>query len=244
MEPVALPVEQGAGSTDLQQSPILRLPGEVRNTIYRLCLTGSTPVDVERPMLVRTALLRVCKQIRAEGEGIFYGENSFRVKYIDRSESKYALNWAEFLKEKRHTPAIPKLLIKLEFAKDVERAIEGYIASAASNAQHLTQWEIVQADRKIVHKRQTTLARDMAKIVEVANIPLDRVTLEKPKVKATHGPFADRTCKLFEEIASLQGGLRHTGLRDAVGAAFWALISHPVMFAKVLWKGIKTAFEE
>ncbi|KAK3704631.1 hypothetical protein LTR37_013730 [Vermiconidia calcicola] len=74
-----------------QSSPFFKLASEIRNDVYRLCLTSELPVDVAKGMVDRTILLRVCKQIRREAESIFYGENTLRITYIDQTRSKYAI---------------------------------------------------------------------------------------------------------------------------------------------------------
>jgi hypothetical protein len=69
-----------------QTSPLLSLPGEIRNRIYRFALVASeeegaielSPEDY----LARKQLLYVCKQIRVETEKIFYVENVFAINVI------------------------------------------------------------------------------------------------------------------------------------------------------------------
>ncbi|KAK5127473.1 hypothetical protein LTR85_006812 [Meristemomyces frigidus] len=61
------------------QSPLLALPGELRNRIYRLALVEPRLVLLNRTKFVEPALLVACHQIRHEAAPIFYGENDFRI---------------------------------------------------------------------------------------------------------------------------------------------------------------------
>ncbi|KAH7408273.1 hypothetical protein DE146DRAFT_629203 [Phaeosphaeria sp. MPI-PUGE-AT-0046c] len=77
-----------------QDSPLLRLPAEIRNTIWKYTLGGKTmrPVYSYRSRLnfvpkpserINTfALLRTCRQIYAEGALIPYTESIFSVEYM------------------------------------------------------------------------------------------------------------------------------------------------------------------
>lgn len=62
-----------------QNSPLLALPGEFRNTIYRYALC-EPDVDTKcdsTEIHARTSLLRTCTQIRDESSAIFYAGNKF-----------------------------------------------------------------------------------------------------------------------------------------------------------------------
>ena len=72
------------------QSGLLKLPGELRNTIYRCSLLSDKPLAVGndgsrlpstwtliRNSSVSVQLLAVCRQIFNEASNIFYGENTF-----------------------------------------------------------------------------------------------------------------------------------------------------------------------
>jgi hypothetical protein len=68
------------------QSPgFLKLPGELRNTIYRLVLITGQPVNLNQFLYNNNSatfkseygLLQVCSEIRAEASSIFWAENTF-----------------------------------------------------------------------------------------------------------------------------------------------------------------------
>ena len=56
--------------------PLLRLPGEIRNSIYRILLTHHTPIDFARRLKYH---LTLNKQIYAEARVILYTENEFMI---------------------------------------------------------------------------------------------------------------------------------------------------------------------
>jgi hypothetical protein len=65
---------------DTSSSPLLELPGELRNRIYRLCLVSedAEPIAVISTSFPEPPLLSTCKEIREEASAIFYGESQFR----------------------------------------------------------------------------------------------------------------------------------------------------------------------
>ncbi|KAK5115831.1 hypothetical protein LTR85_009425 [Meristemomyces frigidus] len=79
----------------MDHSPLSRLPAELRNRIYELALHQDTPVRArfanQRPRLQfkytdnALALVRSCKQIRAESAGLFCSANSFRIELNEAS---------------------------------------------------------------------------------------------------------------------------------------------------------------
>ena len=75
--------------------PLLRLPGELRNEIYRYVFVSSPPVRVAADGFEESRFLLACKQIRMEGIKIFYAENSFLVP-INDYDSSTLLKWSKF----------------------------------------------------------------------------------------------------------------------------------------------------
>jgi hypothetical protein len=72
----------------------LELPPELRVEVYRYCFKVSPPIEIRFSFGIRRSkqvyyiesgdplpfnLLRTCKQIRAEGEHVLYGDNPFHV---------------------------------------------------------------------------------------------------------------------------------------------------------------------
>lgn len=80
-----------------QTSPLLDLPGELRNRIYRAALLEDH-IDVENACFAEPGLLRTCKMIRHETGPIFYAENMFEIEVRDY-DSAAIVKWTK--KEKR-----------------------------------------------------------------------------------------------------------------------------------------------
>lgn len=83
-----------------------RLPGELRNRIYRYVLLRNGPFTVTATGIQEPPLLSVCKQIRQEGILIFYGENEIHVPFMDYDSSLF-VKWTEksrALAEKYNVP--------------------------------------------------------------------------------------------------------------------------------------------
>jgi hypothetical protein len=70
--------EQGQSSTETEeqsQSPLLQLPGELRNTIYEYALTEKDPISYKN--LLGVAILRTNRQIHQEAKNIYHMANTF-----------------------------------------------------------------------------------------------------------------------------------------------------------------------
>lgn len=68
------------------ESPLFRLPRELRDQIYKIALELSLPLDyvtVTRSGLPEPALLTTCKTIRREAIGIHYSTSSFTIEIYD-----------------------------------------------------------------------------------------------------------------------------------------------------------------
>ena len=106
-------------------SPLLELPAELRNNIYRYALVSDDPIYITPDGLrTRKALLQTCEQIKNEATGIFYAENVFITKYAVKS------SWLRTANESREFPfrwlasigpanaeAISKFVIEYELPK-------------------------------------------------------------------------------------------------------------------------------
>lgn len=64
----------------MTDSPLMKLPPELRNRIYRYTVVGDSKIFVTHNGLREPELLHVCTQIRTEALGIFYSENVFSVE--------------------------------------------------------------------------------------------------------------------------------------------------------------------
>ena len=89
MEQYAIPT-----TIALEQSALLRLPGELRNQIYRHALLSESPVAVTNQGFKEPPLLLACCQLRREAIGVFYEENEFYV-YIPSYNSANLMKWTK-----------------------------------------------------------------------------------------------------------------------------------------------------
>ena len=78
-----------ASETVMEDSPLQRLPPELRNHIFKLALTADRPIKLE-DLHEKTALIRTCKQIRQEGSAIFYMCNRFSFIFVQDTEDAVA----------------------------------------------------------------------------------------------------------------------------------------------------------
>ena len=57
-----------------------KLPGEIRNSIYRLVLVSSNTIIIKASTIRRQrSVLQTCHQVREEASKIYYGENTFTI---------------------------------------------------------------------------------------------------------------------------------------------------------------------
>lgn len=61
--------------------PLFKLPGELRNRIYRLSLLEQSRIQVTPAGLGEPGLLLSCHQARNEAAPIFYSENEFIIHF-------------------------------------------------------------------------------------------------------------------------------------------------------------------
>ncbi|KAJ6256192.1 prion-inhibition and propagation-domain-containing protein [Drechslerella dactyloides] len=105
-----------APSTPVQPFPLLRLPREIRDEVYKYFVLIDAPIEFETlrifrifPPALDLSIFRVNKQIHDEASGIFYSQNTFPIKLaINRTRSpgsplyaygftvKYIAYWEEF----------------------------------------------------------------------------------------------------------------------------------------------------
>lgn len=80
--------------TDAEGSPLLRLPAELRNMIYRQALIGPQPLMTDTIAFQEPPLLLTCKEIRSEAAPLFFAENTFRVSTDEYKITAY-LKWRQ-----------------------------------------------------------------------------------------------------------------------------------------------------
>lgn len=80
------------------ESPLFRLPAELRNAIYEMALTATSVLELEPWRTRATAptqppLTRTCRAIRAEALPIFYSSNDFLAAICDVEDEKRLQHW-------------------------------------------------------------------------------------------------------------------------------------------------------
>ena len=87
----ARPADMHSTEADAKNSPLLRLPGELRNKIYGYALGDSfiepllrrrtasihARISSGRPMSHTVSLIRTCRQTRSEAESLFFSHTTF-----------------------------------------------------------------------------------------------------------------------------------------------------------------------
>ncbi|KAK5127561.1 hypothetical protein LTR85_006901 [Meristemomyces frigidus] len=86
-------------AADIPASPLLELPGELRNRIYRLLLVEddeSLPITVVKERFEEPAILYACSEIRHEATPIYYCENRFCLE-VTSFDPRLPLRWTRKL---------------------------------------------------------------------------------------------------------------------------------------------------
>ncbi|KAK4565850.1 hypothetical protein LTR86_003699 [Recurvomyces mirabilis] len=89
----------------MEPSPLLRLPPELRNTIWEHALHEQHPIRISPTDSAEAPLLRTCKNVRSEGELIFYATNDFDA-IVTMFDWQHVAHWL------RHGPQEKLSLIK------------------------------------------------------------------------------------------------------------------------------------
>lgn len=85
-----------ATSHSIQDSKLLELPPELRNSIYRYVLVFEANIEIpDLGKLGRPALLKTCQQITGEATSIYYAENNFHAYATDNLAG--VVRWASHL---------------------------------------------------------------------------------------------------------------------------------------------------
>ena len=75
-----------------QSAPLLNIPAELRNTIWRMVFLEPL-IRVRQGAHTQPGLLRVCRQTRQEGEAIYKCENKFKVAIWDLKFAPQRSHW-------------------------------------------------------------------------------------------------------------------------------------------------------
>lgn len=82
------------------QPPLLQLPAELRNEIYKEALLSKSWIKITASGVPEPGLLRVCKQTRRECMQMFYNEGWFDIDIVDY-DSSILVKWTKFYRELR-----------------------------------------------------------------------------------------------------------------------------------------------
>ncbi|KAK3704633.1 hypothetical protein LTR37_013732 [Vermiconidia calcicola] len=173
-----------------------RLPAEIRNGIYSYALTFSEPIEVSKQDIrSRTALLRVCNQIRSEASTIFYKSNDFRVSDIE-AQTEDVATFLD-LAGKENASCITKLTLSFDMIPKLQTLIDQALIddSFAPNGFSL---------------RVIKTSREMFETLSHAGVKRKAVMIEKLEVRDVY-PDAS-TNQLLKEL----GGIFEKSMRIAL----------------------------
>lgn len=126
-----------------QSSPLLDLPPEMRNLIYREVLIQDGPIEISsseediKAITSMIQLLHVCGQVRKEAHDIFWSENTFRITARDLEFCR-AIDWLKSVGYDR-VALITKVELKVQ-------PIES--SDPTSMLHNLTQYNSISLDYK------------------------------------------------------------------------------------------------
>jgi hypothetical protein len=159
-------------AANAQNSPLLKLPGEIRNNIYRLVLVSSKTVPVKPSLCRQRSLLQTCYQLRDEASKIYYSENTFSIssqRCIDKGLSGFL---ADISKGRTITKFI--LLVKLDSCQ------EDYCGEIMEcmKQRDLDSVQMYSGDlRRSVKEDAVTVARELLS----AGVQLQAITVDLSK---------------------------------------------------------------
>lgn len=112
----------------MDESPLSRLPPELRNTIYEYALSNAEPIvinQLECRLWRPPALLRCCSKLQNEASGLYYGSNIFRVDWrfeCGKHDSDETLaEWLEVLSSS------PRALVRKVYLDDDEYMVQNQV---------------------------------------------------------------------------------------------------------------------
>lgn len=152
------------------ESPLLRLPAELRNTIYDYALVTDTPLVISGPEPSQPGITRACKQTRSESLRIFYTRNSFSCviqnydpvvfKQYRKIADKHGLSTV--LLTHRHVPDVTREILRTNLLAWLVGTYEGETAPLGYSSGHTEEtfkWE------KLSHRivKVFNIAKEMRK---------------------------------------------------------------------------------
>jgi hypothetical protein len=132
-----------SGATE-EKSPLLALPAEIRNEIWKWSMRMDHPLSIVGDTPKQPPLTKTCRQIRAESIRFFYKENSFSCTIFDYDPAdfkryrqvadKYGLSTV--LLTHQHRAGAPRAQLRTNMMKWLEGTFRGETAPLGYSAGH------------------------------------------------------------------------------------------------------------
>ncbi|KAK5164608.1 uncharacterized protein LTR77_009814 [Saxophila tyrrhenica] len=101
-------------SPNQQMSPLLRLPAELRNAVYRFSLISDDPIQLKvNTIKTPKALLKTCTQIRNEATTLYWAENIFSIDLDGLKQAHRTLKGAGYAR----IQSISRILVCFDFCR-------------------------------------------------------------------------------------------------------------------------------
>lgn len=166
--------------TNSKISRLLRLPAELRMTIYSYVLTQPDAMSVTGNDVGRTTqLLRVCHQIRIEAMHIFYSSNSFVITDIETSFTREFLAHSSSLMLRR----VSLFKIFLQIPKEKQARAKKYYQHIRSSSAR----EVLQAELLSHMNTFGPLVMDLAGTLRSYGVPANRICITQDWLRFAGG---------------------------------------------------------
>ena len=193
-----------------QNSPLLKLPAELRNKVYRSILIADDEININmRDIQAYTRILNVCTQIRTEASEIFYGENTFRITDAERQQP----DTASFLQEAgiQNIAKISTLTVDLALPKWESKA-----RAVAEFLEENNHEAAAQDLRGYIRCTPMDAARELGLFVVQAGVSVGNIAVQKPRRGANSMTIEDMNlwCVAFSFEQGLTSWMIDAGFED------------------------------
>ena len=201
-----------------QTSPLLRLPGKVRNKIYREVLVRrkqlsnfdkmtrdldtAKAIDISlKDIKERTGLLRVCTQLRKEATAKFCTENTFRITHPLEQQVDVAL----FLQRcgPENAAKIPKTIIDFQFTDPWKSALETDVDRLGQGSEAEIEDRSWRRENVPAIEILEVAARKMARMLQRSGVMIESFVVDAPVVDA---PVEDAPVEDERTLSNLEVG--------------------------------------